>query len=395
MSADVTREERRLILHVGGPKCGSSALQAALSATPELSAKTGSDLDYVGARPSGKRWTLQRGSALQKAAQRLVHGYVSWPNLGRQDDPAPVFAALDRVWRGAKRGAATPVLSNEGWIGQADSFAEHLPHWFDPDKGAPIEVLGFARPPIDWLNSAYWQWGVWSGRSFQGWLENVVLPYRLGSSFARWKALPNTRLRLHLSGDVLKAFSQTYDVTLPPAPSRNTALPPAMVGFLMRNRRFRPTPHDSATEFIFQRWCTVENAPRLWAIMPRHLPLIQTAVKAEVETLFGLLPQEEGRAIRQANPRWGRPAAYGDQIRGGRSRLDDTEELAQLYMALCRGVRAAAQAAGQRPPQLQPPLATRSAVHAWDVPVSVALDHLIALDTGLRRRRWLSRPFRG
>ena len=48
---------------------------------------------------------------------------------------------------------------------------------------------------------------------------------------------------------------------------------------------------------------------------------------------------------------------------------------------------AAAEAAGKPVPPLQPVLATRASAHSWDVALAGALEHLIALDAGLRRRR--------
>ena len=47
----------------------------------------------------------------------------------------------------------------------------------------------------------------------------------------------------------------------------------------------------------------------------------------------------------------------------------------------------AAEAAGKPVPPLQPVLATRASAHSWDVALAGALEHLIALDAGLRRRR--------
>lgn len=391
---------KRMILHIGGPKCGSSALQAALSATPDLTSQSGEKLSYTGLRGGGgKDWRPIQGRLLTTAAQRSVHGYVSWPNLGRTEDPTPIFDALDKVWSRLRPGTV-PVLSNEGWVGQAEAFAERLPHWFTPgsaESGAPlIEIQAFARPPLDWLNSAYWQWGVWNTRNFDSWLERLAMPYQLGTKIAQWAALPNTRLHLHLSGDVVARFGEDHGVALRPAQARNSSLSPAMVGFLLRNRRFRPTAHDSAAEFIFQRWCDTSDAPRLWALMPRHVQAVKQAARAEVETLFSLLPEDQRRALRQSDPRWTSNEPYHAKIRAGRSKLDDPEQLAQLYVSLCDGVRKAAHAIRQPVPPLASALAASAPIEDWDTVVASALEHLVKLDRHHRRSKWKPRgwPFR-
>jgi len=376
--------ERSIILHVGAPKCGSSALQAALSEAPRLTTKAGETLAYTGLRARSDDWSLLSGRMLRSAARRSVHGYVSWPSTTAENETA-LFSALDHVRR--KAGRAVPVVSNEGWIGQADAFAEALPHWFTQDAGAPVEICAFVRPPIDWLNAAYWQWGVWSGRPFQAWVERTEMPYSLGAMLTRWAALPNTRLRLGFSGDVLAEFEETEGVALPRPAQRNVSLPPAMLGFLMRNRRYRSNAHDNAAEFIFQRWCKMEDGPRLWAVLPRHLIQLREALRADLDLLFALVPEDRARAIRAADPRWTSEEPYHERILQGRSRLDDPEELAQLYRVLVSGVGAAAAAAGKAVPKLPPVLSTRASVHAWDVAVAQALEHLIAFDTDLRRRR--------
>lgn len=386
-------EENRILLHVGAPKCGSSALQMALSAAPELATADGRVLSYKGLRlrGGGTGWKRLSGRWLRLAAARSVHGYVSWPNPPKDRPDAP-YAALDRLW--ARAGRRVPVVSNEGWISQAERFAAVLPHWFEAGAPTRVEICAFARPPLDWLNAAYWQWGVWSGRSFEDWLGGMGMPYRLGAALSAWAALPNTRVRPSLARDVLGAFETAQGVTLPRPANRHAALPPAMAGFLMRNRRYRVDPHDNATEFVFQRWCRVAGAPRLWAIAPNHVQMLRQAVRADLEMLFALLPEEEAEAAR-ADPRWTSEQPYHELLRRGRSRLNDPEEMAQLYRALVEGVRAAAETAGRPMPALAPVLATRASVHSWDVVVAHALEHLIALDTGLRRRRGFTLDPRG
>ncbi|ASP23565.1 hypothetical protein ANTHELSMS3_04667 (plasmid) [Antarctobacter heliothermus] len=370
-----------IILHVGAPTCGTRALQRALSAAPLLTTDSGT-LAYTVPRPRGG--AVLSGRALRTAAARDVRGRLGWPDP--EGAETGLFEQIDRVRR--KPPGGVPLASNPGWIGQADRFAEALPQWFTEDS-PPVEICAFARPPLDWLNAAYWEWGVWSGRGFGAWLAQMGMPYTLGAALSRWAALPGTDLKLGLTDDVLTAFEGAYGTTLPrPARGTDGALPPALLGFLLRNRRYRADATDIAAEEVFRRWCHVEDAPRPWAVLPRHLSALREATGGDLDRLFALIPEAEAESLRARDPRWTVSAdPYETLFLRGRAPLDDPEELAQLYRALVRGVGTVAEAAGKPVPPLQPVLATRASVHTWDVAVARALEHLVLLDTAQRRGR--------
>lgn len=375
----------RILLHVGAPKCGSSVLQAALSAAPRLEAADGARLAYTAAQDPLA--PALPGRRVARAARRAVHGYVHWPGCGPQVTEACWFAALDRQWP-QPSGAVVPVLSNEGWIDKAAGFARHLPHWFDGTRR--IDLLAAVRPPLEWLNAAWWQWGVWTGADFDAWLDGRMMPYRLGSALAEWQALPGVRLSVITEPDVLAGAETRLGVTLPrPAMDRNSALPPAGVGFLLRNRRFRPTPHDSRTEFVLQRWCRWPDtwAARPWALRPEHVLRLRAPLRAEVDRLFALLPGPQAEAALAARPGWLREAPYHALMRAPQARLHDPEDLVTLHGLLCDGVRRASRAAGRALPGLPGPPGTAGPHALRDAPVAAVLDALLERDAAWRNRR--------
>lgn len=372
-----------IILHVGAPKCGARLLQQALSAAPLLESDIG-PLAYTALHPKGRGWALLSGKALQTAARRAVSGRLGWPDADQAE--SGLFDALDRLRR--KPPGGVPIVSNPGWIGQADVFAKALPQWFAPG-GPEVQICGFVRPPLDWLNAAYWEWGVWSGRGFGAWLAQMGMPYTLGAALSRWAALPNTDLRLGLGEDVPAGFESAYGVTLPrPARGTQGPLPPALLGFLLRNRRYRADARDTRVQEVFRRWCSVADAPRPWAVLPRHLSALRAATRADLDALFALIPEEAGDTLRAQDSRWAVAAdPYEPLFLRGRTPLDDPEDLARLYRGLVQGLGAVAEAAGKPVPPLHPVLATRASVHSWDVAVSGALEHLMTLDAEARRGR--------
>ena len=382
----------RIVLHVGAPKCGSSALQAALSARPVLSLPDGGQLRYL-ARGSGLRGDALSGPRLQQAAEAAVHGYLNWPGRTREMTPHRYHATLDRAVRGAVRGGGdtVPLMSNEGWIGRATEFASHLPEWFD--GRTRVDVFAAARPPLEWLNAAYWQWGVWTGRSIDDWLEREVMPYRLGSDLQDWAALPGVRLHLALTPDVVADFSERFGVAVSSDPTRrNAALPPAMVGFLIRNRRFRRTAHDSAVDFVLQRWCRPDAAPelyasKLWALGPQHAQALRGALGSEVDRLMALVPEDEALEAVYLRPGWRREAPYHALLRAPQARLHDPEDLVRLHHLLCDAAQSAARAADRRLPSLPPPPGVTGPHGPRDAPVARVLEVLLEMDTAWRKHR--------
>lgn len=388
----------RILLHVGAPKCGSSALQTALSQAGRLVTAQGEKLVYTAARPPrpGRRdgrWLPLSGARLRVTAARLPHGYAAWPGAHAAADMAASFAALDRV-HGTGTAGLLPVVSQEGWIDQSAQFAAALPHWFAP--GAEVIVHANARPPLEWINAAWWQWGVWGALSFDRWLERGLtsggLSYRLGSALQDWAALPGVRLDLDLGGDAVAGFAARHGLSLPrqdAARRRNAALPPALVGFLLRNRRFRPTVHDSAVDFTFQRWCGMpEGTPRLWALAPRHVARLRAPLGAEVDRLLALVPEDAARAAVLARPGWRRERVYAERLAAGPSRLHVAEEQAQLHAALLAGVVTVCGALGGKPPALPPVPGLRGTSHAdRDAPMAEVLEALMRLDARWRKRQ--------
>lgn len=189
-----TRPMGRLVLHLGAPKCGSSALQAALTHNPDHYDRAGQRYCYVGTRTTGGIVHPLYGRKVKRVAQLSEFGYASWPNLrdpdqsyvgvarvivpkGAQSDPDPVWAALDQVMQASKRRAHVPILSNEGWLREAAAFAD----WLKGHPKAVVDAVAFVRPPVDWVNAAYWQWGVWTGLDCVTWMRRSGMRYQLGA----------------------------------------------------------------------------------------------------------------------------------------------------------------------------------------------------------------------
>lgn len=378
----MTGDRPLAILHIGAPKCGSSALQMALSASPALRGADGSRYAYLARHSRG----VLQGGALTRAAQASPYGYANWANMARGEDADAYWAGLRAAVRQCGARGAVPVLSSEGWIERGQAFGVRS----GLGGGAPVEAIAFVRPPLDWLNAAYWQWGVWQygafhNRNTETWLGPAR--FGLGRQIADWAAVLAIRLRVLPAGqDAVGGFARAYGLPLRPLGQVNGAVPPALIGFLLRNRRFRPSPHASAVEFVFNRWCLVPGTPRPWAFLPRFAEAIWPALQDEVSRLLDVLPENEAGAL-LADPGWRSLGPYYARLRAGPTPLDDPVDLAGLLAALSDGLCRVAGALRMRPPTPPRVPAARAPVADWDAAIAPVLAALVDLDRLWRRGR--------
>lgn len=382
----------QLILHIGAPKCGSSALQSALSQTPEPVTATGRRLRYTAWRQIGRMGHVLYGADARMMGLRSAYGYANWPNIRAGDVDAPIFAGLARARRAGLRRGFVPVASSEGWIHRAHVFGIHLARWGYP----PVEVVAFLRPVVDWTNAAFWQWGVWHVPTLDDWMRQAHMPYRFAQELEGWSRIPNVRLRFaRARPDAVARFADWQQIALPPAPAHNASSSPALIGVLLRNRRLRPNGHEAAAEFVVQRWCPAVPGRRLWAVQARHVHMLRPAAEETLAVLTRLAGPEEIADL-HGDARWFQEKPYHPEIVAGVSPLDDRAQMAALAQALAQGIAAATTAAGDAAPATLPACPGAAADLAdWDRVLVELLDRLLAADARVRARAHMGQGVAG
>lgn len=372
--------DARLILHIGAPKCGSSALQTALTMTPDFQSVSGQRFRYTTAVDMFGKLRPVTGHRAAVLGQGSPYGYSSWPNLGPTTSKESLFRCLETVFRDGQQRGFIPVLSSEGWISHAATFSKFLSHMGYPR----VDVVAYLRPPVEWLNAAYWQWGIWNLPTLDLWMQRGRLPYSFGTDLEAWSHIPGVRLQVGRSRpDVVNRFQATYDVSLPKVAARNSALPPSMVGVLLRNPALRPTAHDASIEFIFQRWCPPVPGRRLWAIRARHVHAMRPVVDENFAALQRCLSEEQFEDLKQ-EPRWLQEKPYHEAINAGESPLDDRSELPGFYEALMHGLRVASDTTGLQTGDLPACPDVSADLSEWDAVLVALLQRLRHLDEQAR-----------
>lgn len=292
-----------LVLHLGAPKCGSSALQAALSANPCLRDAAGRRLRYA--------LVLSDGQVIDAAGldpRDAVTGYFSSADgaalVGRR-----VHWAADLL----ADPSDTLVLSNEGWL----SFAHLLPALV-AGYGGEVTLAVYLRPLPDWMNAAWWQWDAWSGIGFERWFARIpVWSDRLD---ALCRHLPGARLRVRvLPRDVVDDFF-THVLDAPvPAPVTgggwqgiNRSLPGVVLRLYQRHRDLRPSEHEHALDFILRRALRLDD-PAPWVFGPGRLADLLLRSRVEYPRILARLDADAARALRE-DERWWLPRAYAGRI---------------------------------------------------------------------------------
>ena len=372
--------DRQLILHIGAGKCGSSALQTALSHQPALTGTGGQHFRYMTLGGVLNPDRLLDGPRLQLHAAASAYGYMAFPAVPKNGPTETYFAAINSARRRGLRGGFVPILSNEGWLGQAPLFAKALAAMRYP----PVEAVAFLRAPVDWLNAAYWQWGVWSHPHFDRWYGGPRCPYTVAEDLEGWAAIPNLQLHVFSARtDVVTSLAGHLGVALNGTQSANRASPPSLIGFLLRNREFRPDAHTPLTEFVYQRWCPPLFPRKPWAVRPADVQALRPLAQRTVERLQQLLPPGDLARL-FADPRWQRELPYHAEILQLPTPLHLLADLPMLWDSLTQGIAAAS---GHAPaPALPAPPPPDSDHATWDAVLAVAMNTLLILDEAVRER---------
>lgn len=327
--------EPRLILHIGGAKCGSSALQTALSVT-DWSAQN-SALVYAALHPIHG---IVQGHAMRVHVTAAQHGYAASPNADVLLGMAPnqrraMFDELRALAAGSRR----VVLSNEGWLQQANAF---LNRGLLDEIGLPFDIFLVVRPQVEFLNSGWWQWGAWEDAPLVDWVRKMAQEVHWHRYLEKWIAHPNCRevkVRL-MSKDILSDFFAAFNAPGQPAVEHrqvNTSLPGDILRLYQRHRHLRPGPHLPATDFVISR-LGIGGAPPPWVIPPALAEEVVAASRADNERLLAILPEEEAARMR-ADPAWWSAEAFaGKTLQSPLPQAPDATAIDDLCASLVQAV---------------------------------------------------------
>lgn len=292
-----------ITLHVGAPKCGSSAIQTALTANPCLVDKDGNKVVYGAIKKGGEFY------AGRDVVANPVRGYLSSTALKYilRFDPDHA-ASIAQSIAGYRQHHL--VMSQEKWLtahADAAKVIELL--------GLTADVVIYVRPQPLVLNSGWWQWGAWDQKPLPKWISNT-LPQMLWAHHAeQWKALPGVRKVIvrPVPRDVVSDFLSVLNC--PPLAGgetrANAGLPKEILRLYQRNPHLRPHKDASEIDFALSRALNLPgSAP--WVLRPEMVQGILEKSRQSNLALLGLMDEECREAVK-SDPLWWDAEAYADR----------------------------------------------------------------------------------
>lgn len=256
-----------VILHLGMPKCGSSAIQSYLSSR-EFHEMSSDKFVYLSIKKGGE---VSYGEELVSEADNSPHGYStshnddiinSIPKDKARDVVNVINSFIDRGF--------VVIISNEGWGPKPDSFSDS--HEIFSKINEKVEVIGYVRPQVEWINSAWWQWGAWSDVGFDRWVSVNKKVAQWGKLFEAWEKKPwvkSVTPRL-MNKDVVEDFIEYISLPKTSVSHSNGSLPGSLLRFFQNHRDLRPGPHSSAIEFVLSKIIDLPEGKTPWVVSMQH-----------------------------------------------------------------------------------------------------------------------------
>ena len=246
-----------LILHTGGPKCGSSALQTFLTKNPKIESLGGKTIEYWTVSNSGSGNSDLNFRQIYSQEQKTFAGYQSSGHLTKEFKENCIHKIFDKfMLKHLKEVNNIFVFSCEGWA--QDIQIENVGKCLCENRDFNIYVYQSIRPQIDILIPSYLQWNVWTQNpslsecfrnliGFAAWDKQIRSAYTLGAD----------KVYVRFSSDIVKDFCEIFEVNQnsikwPPNARINKSLPIEAIVFLLRNRQLRVNPHDSSIDFLIE-----------------------------------------------------------------------------------------------------------------------------------------------
>lgn len=263
---------KKLFIHAGFDKCGSSSIQTFLCQHEFYHCINGDKLHYAALWHDRILW----GKELLKNAKQRPHGYrASIPLAALSPSPQEYFTTIGKQ--------LFELLEHYPVIISREAWSYEFEHWlnihFFQEHNIDVTFIFYIRPPAMWLNSAWWQWGAWSGLELDDWLEQFFGAADYGErihSFncLTWAKKVHTRL---LTPDLLVDFTKLVGIDLNRYQElqvvANKSLPNSILRFYQTHRQFRPEPHTPKVDFIVEKYLHLDGKPD-WILSQRQVERI-------------------------------------------------------------------------------------------------------------------------
>jgi hypothetical protein len=322
-------KKHRLVLHIGAGKCASSTLQHILS-TGFLYEKHSKKCQYISLTPKGVSGSRESALIANKSVERYISSSQFSLLLPIQDR---IIRDLSRIVNECEDESTSFVFSCEAWLTEITFNKAVVERWIYSLSSIfnPIEAICIVRPPVEWINSAWWQWGYWDRLPFQEWL-NTHIEASLWSNHANaWLMHPAIKA-LHVLPLDLSAIDSALKIIgidhLKTHVAENTSIGNLFLRVFKERPELRPGPHSPKFSFF----AINEILPKLrqqmlmpWCISQPTLIRILNYTESSSRNLLPLMTCYDAKKVSD-NGRWWKPEAYDKEM----SRLVSPDDKVQV-----------------------------------------------------------------
>lgn len=233
-----------IYLHIGSDKCGSSTIQHYFSYNYQID-----DFIYGVVKANG---VIINGLAVMEAAEQSAANYSASNHLdnGINDDFIINFKeSLEVLSKKCNR----LLLSQESWSSKHECFHKLK----DILKDHDVSIILIVRPPVQWLNSAWWQWFQWRDIDIDSWANNALVAKRWVDRYNNFNSLDfkKTIHVLSLQRNIVAQVGKIIGISVTDDKVvHNSGSSSELLNFFKVKRSLRPGPHNSQPEFVLNKY---------------------------------------------------------------------------------------------------------------------------------------------
>jgi hypothetical protein len=314
---------KKIILHVGAGKTGSSALQKYLSMLVDPLMAGGTRYEYCAVDSVGN--ILRQAGVREKSKQEIM-GYCA----STQDLSTISYFQFDVGLKQLEQAGVVPIFSQENWLTHPFQ-AKSLQCLEAADE---IEIIAYLRPQTEWFNSCWWQWLAWDSRVESPEAVLDLWPDRImhwGHYLEAWSRVPrvtkiHARLQRHdIVADILSLLRVRADHL---AETVNSSMGENMIR-LYRSLPGLRTPLGAELDVVIARH--IEDAGATpWIVKPLLVKRIISETRETNELLLTFLDDAQQKEM-TADRRWWDQSAFAERRLTSLDQLQmDPREAAQL-----------------------------------------------------------------
>ena len=298
----------KTIIHIGADKCGSSSLQKSFTNNSSLLNSKGEMYKYAVIKNS----KIIFDKEIKKKSQNNITEYMCSDGL-----PA-MYLYTENKKKAIKKIVSKQkdnlIFSCEGWL--RTNIEEYILNLIDlvrPNKEErQLEIICFVRAPAYWINSAWWQWGIWDKKNvdFDAWLDKTINFTNWFRYLSRYKKLvPDANiLVIPLQENINKVFYSTQDISnFRESNNINNSLPIEVIKLYLFNRIHRPSKHECLNDFLFSNLLSsssynYSNTP--WVISKKNIAKILKKTNEQIKSLLTFVDPEISSKIIEDSSWW-------------------------------------------------------------------------------------------